>query len=81
MDSYERFVRVMEFEDPDRTPIFDSIDNDYILREIGGKGPPREVVPKAFKKLGIDASARRISMVLCILLGSLERNGFQELRK
>jgi hypothetical protein len=56
MDSYERFVRVMEFEDADRTPIFDSIDNDYILREIGGKGPPREVVPKAFKKLGIDAT-------------------------
>jgi uroporphyrinogen-III decarboxylase len=56
MDSYERFVRVMEFEDTDRTPIFDSIDNDRILREVGGNGPPRKIVPRALKRLGFDAT-------------------------
>jgi len=56
MDAYERFVRVLDFEEPDRTPIFDSIDNDEILRQVGGNGPPREVVPKAFSRLGIDAT-------------------------
>jgi len=56
MDCYERFIRVLEFEEPDRCPIFDSIDNDEILREVGGEGPPREVVPRAFCRLGMDIS-------------------------
>ncbi|MEM1989738.1 MAG: uroporphyrinogen decarboxylase family protein [Candidatus Bathyarchaeia archaeon] len=56
MDSYERFIRAMDFEEPDYTPIFDSIDNDLILREVGGSGPPKETVPKAFRRLGVDAT-------------------------
>jgi len=56
MDCYERFIRVLEFEDPDRCPIFDSIDNDEILREVGGEGPPRRVVPRAFHRLDMDIS-------------------------
>jgi len=56
MDSHERFIRVLEFEEPDRTPIFDSIDNDEILRQVGGEGLPKEVVPRAFHRLGMDIS-------------------------
>jgi len=56
MDSYERFVRVLEFEEPDQTPVFDSIDNDKILREVGGCGSPKKVVPRAISRLGIDAT-------------------------
>lgn len=56
MDSYERFIRVLEFEEPDRTPIFDSINNIRVFREVGGPGPPEEVMPKTYHRLGMDIS-------------------------
>jgi len=56
MDSYERFIRVLEFEEPDRTPIFDSINNIRVFHEVGGYGPPEDVVPKTYHRLGMDIS-------------------------
>lgn len=60
MDSYERFVRVLDFEEPDRTPIFDSFHNERIVRAAGGTGPPEEVIPRAYRAFGMDISFQGI---------------------
>jgi len=56
MDSYERFVRVLNFEEPDRVPTLDSIRSPRIVREIGGTGPAEEAVPRAHSALGLDVA-------------------------
>ena len=56
MDSYERFVRVLNFEDPDRVPTLDSIRSPRIVREMGGSGPAEEAVPRAHSALGLDVA-------------------------
>lgn len=56
LDSYERFVRVLEFEEPDRTPIFDNFHSEKIARALGGAGPPDEVIPRIYRTFGIDVS-------------------------
>jgi hypothetical protein len=60
MDSYERFTRVLDFEEPDRTPIFDSFHNERIVRAAGGTGPPEEVIPRAYRAFGMDISFQGI---------------------
>jgi len=60
VDSYERFVRVLDFEEPDRTPIFDSFHNERIVRAAGGIGRPEEVIPKAYSAFGMDISFQGI---------------------
>ncbi|HID91272.1 TPA: hypothetical protein EYP44_04860, partial [Candidatus Bathyarchaeota archaeon] len=55
MDAYERVVRVLDFEEPDRVPIFDVIMNTKIYETFGGLGDPLEVAAKTFRRLGIDA--------------------------
>ncbi|MHA1711771.1 MAG: uroporphyrinogen decarboxylase family protein, partial [Candidatus Freyarchaeota archaeon] len=54
MDSYERLMRALNFEEPDRVPIWDTTNNLKIVREVGGEGPPEEVCPKACYRLGLD---------------------------
>jgi len=56
MDSYERFVRALDFEEPDRVPTWDIIENIDLIRRLGGVGSAEEVVPRAYRKLGIDAT-------------------------
>jgi len=56
MDSYERFVRVLNFEEPDRVPTLDSIRSPRVIREVGGTGPPEELIPRAHKALGLDVA-------------------------
>lgn len=56
MDSYERFVRALNFEEPDRVATWEIINNIELIRLLGGTGSPEEVVPKAYRKLGIDAT-------------------------
>lgn len=62
MDSLERFVRVMNFEEPDRVPTFDSIRSPRIIREMGGTGPAEEVIPRAHKALGLDVGYHGIDL-------------------
>jgi uroporphyrinogen-III decarboxylase len=54
MDVYERVIRAMNFEEPDRVPIWETLDNDKIYEKFGGTGDPLEVSAKAHKRLGID---------------------------
>jgi len=63
MDSYERFVRVLEFEEPDRTPIFDSINSYKIIRAIGGEGPSRDTLPKVYRSFGMDISFQGLDYI------------------
>jgi len=56
MDSYERFVRCLNFEEPDRVATWDLINDIEIYRSLGGTGPIDEVVPRTFSRLGIDAT-------------------------
>ncbi len=67
MDSYERFIRVLDFEEPDRTPIFDSINNIRVFHEIGGYGSPEEVMPKTYHRLGMDISFQSFSYIPWVL--------------
>jgi len=60
LDSYERFIRTLEFEEPDRTPIFDSFHNVSIVRAAGGTGSPEEVIPRAYRAFGMDISFQGI---------------------
>jgi len=60
MDSYERFIRALDFEEPDRTPIFDSFHNEGIVRAVGGTGSPDEVIPRAYRAFGMDISFQGI---------------------
>jgi len=56
LDSYERFVRCLNFEEPDRIATWDLINDINIYRSLGGAGPVDEIVPRTFSKLGIDAT-------------------------
>ncbi|MHA1834862.1 MAG: uroporphyrinogen decarboxylase family protein, partial [Candidatus Baldrarchaeia archaeon] len=57
MDSYERFVRAINFEEPDRVATWSSpLINMRIIKELGGSGPAERSIPKAYRKLGIDAT-------------------------
>jgi hypothetical protein len=56
LDSYERFVRCLNFEEPDRVATWALINNIDIYYSLGGTGPVEEIVPRTFSKLGIDAT-------------------------
>jgi uroporphyrinogen decarboxylase len=56
LDSYERFVRALNFEEPDRVPTWDIVENIELIRQLGGTGPAEEIVPRTYKKLGVDAT-------------------------
>jgi len=56
MDSYERFVRTLNFEEPDRVATWDMVNNVDLYTELGGAGPINEVVPRTYQRLGIDAT-------------------------
>mgnify|MGYP001066680099 CR=1 FL=1 len=56
MDSYERFVRSLDFEEPDRVPTWEIVENIEVIRQLGGKGSPEEVMPRVYRKLGVDAT-------------------------
>lgn len=60
MDSLERLVRALNFEEPDRVPTFDSVRSPAIIRELGGTGPAEEVIPRAHKALGLDSGIASI---------------------
>ena len=62
LDSYERFVRALEFEEPDRVATWDLINDINIYRSLGGTGPVEEVVPRTFSRLGIDATRTHIEL-------------------
>ena len=62
LDSYERFIRCLNFEEPDRVATWDLINDINIYRAIGGVGPNEEVIPKTFSKLGIDATRNGLSL-------------------
>jgi len=56
LDSYERFVRCLNFEEPDRVATWDLINDIDIYMVLGGNGPVEEVMPRTFSRLGIDAT-------------------------
>ena len=62
MDSYERFVRCLNFEEPDRVATWDLINEIEIYKALGGTGPIDEVVPRTFSKLGIDATRTGLAL-------------------
>jgi len=62
LDSYERFVRCLNFEEPDRVATWDLINDIGIYRALGGTGPVEEVVPRTYSRLGIDATRRGIGL-------------------
>jgi len=56
LDSYERFVRCLNWEEPDRVATWDLINEVRIFDALGGTGPVEEVIPRTYSKLGIDAT-------------------------
>ncbi|MEM2180940.1 MAG: uroporphyrinogen decarboxylase family protein [Nitrososphaeria archaeon] len=55
---YERVVRALNFEEPDRVPIWDKLNNEALFKKFGGQGDPLIVASKTHKALGIDATRR-----------------------
>lgn len=62
MDSTERFVRCLNFEEPDRVATWDLINDVGIYRALGGAGPIEEVIPRTFSRLGIDGTRTGLTL-------------------
>ncbi len=62
MDSRERFVRCLYFEEPDRVATWDLINNMDLYATLGGTGPIDEVIPRTCSKLGVDATRTAIAL-------------------
>jgi len=62
LDSFERFVRCLNFEEPDRLATWDLINDINIYATLGGIGSVEEVVPRTFSRLGIDATRTGIGL-------------------
>lgn len=58
MEVYERVIRALNFEEPDRVPIWEKINNIEIIKMFGGNEKPLIAAAKTYKALGIDATRR-----------------------
>lgn len=56
MEAYERFTRAFSFQEPDRVPIYDLLNNPQLYRRFGGEGTALEVAARTYRSLGVDAT-------------------------